>query len=340
MTKFIIQVTQGQNRTAGTKAKADVVDILKKDGFKVINYQIASNKYMRVLTSVGKWKKLLCDVQPGDQVFYQYPAYSRYMGDQFIREVRNKKAIPYLILHDVNSLRMYINSSKDSTREIAFFNKFDGIIAHNDTMKKWLEEHNINVRIVSLQIFDYLADYDMDHGDLTNTVAYTGNLEKSTFLKKLEIDTPISLYGINPQIPYPAGISYRGSFDSDELGDTVKESFGLVWDGDSITTCSGVLGNYTRFNNPHKTSFYLSKGMPVIIWNQAALAKFIVDNDCGISIGSLKDLDKSLTGLSSEKKMIMKNNAIQIGQKIRRGYYLITAINSFDSKIYQNNYKE
>ena len=36
-----------------------------------------------------------------------------------------------------------------------------------------------------------------------------------------------------------------------------KDYLGLVWDGDSCSSCSGVCGEYLKINNPHKISFYL-----------------------------------------------------------------------------------
>lgn len=326
MTKFIIKVTQGQSRTAGTKAKSDVVSFLNKLNFQSINYHVPSNKFLRIVSGIWQWRSSLKYVKRNDIVIYQYPAYSRFMGDEFVKEVRRKQAKAYIILHDVNSLRMYKNSTADTKRELDFFNQFDGIIAHNDHMKVWLQEHGVKPIIVSLEIFDYVASYNMNTEVISDTVAYTGNLEKSLFLKKLAINTPVALYGVNPQNPYLANVKYHGSFDADKLGDAVKESFGLVWDGSSIDTCDGVLGEYLKFNNPHKTSFYLSKGMPVIIWDQAALADFIIDNKCGIAISSLRELDNALTGLTSMEKSIIKKNALRVGKLIREGNFLTTAI--------------
>ncbi|MCV3314524.1 hypothetical protein NVV78_00940 [Pediococcus ethanolidurans] len=326
MTKFVVKVVQGQSRTAGTKAKNDVVAFLNEIGYATIDYHVLNNKYLRVLFGTLQWRRSLKKIKPQDIVVYQYPAYSRFLGDKFIQEIKRRNAKAYIILHDVNSLRMYKESLADQRRELAFFENFDGIIAHNEHMKRWLREHGVNKPIVSLGIFDYVTNYPMSEKQVTNTVAYTGNLEKSIFLKKLKINTPIKLYGVRPQSPYPDNIEYRGSFEADKLGQVVNEGFGLVWDGESIDTCSGVLGEYLKFNNPHKTSFYLSKGMPVIIWSKAALADFVKINDCGITISSLRDLSETLSKLTDERKRSIKNNALIVGEKVRDGFFLKQAL--------------
>ena len=58
----------------------------------------------------------------------------------------------------------------------------------------------------------------------------------------------------------------------------MDQNFGLVWDGTSLDGCNGRYGEYLKFNNPHKTSLYLSCGIPVIIWKEAALADFVEEH--------------------------------------------------------------
>ena len=57
--------------------------------------------------------------------------------------------------------------------------------------------------------------------------------------------------------------TYFGSFLPDELPAALEGGFGLVWDGDSAETCSGVFGEYLRYNNSHKASLYLASGFPL-----------------------------------------------------------------------------
>jgi hypothetical protein len=118
----------------------------------------------------------------------------------------------------------------------------------------------------------------------------------------------------------------QGFVQSDELIATAKGHFGLVWDGDSTTTCSGNFGEYLQYNNPHKTSLYLRCGLPVIIWSKAALANFIRENKVGICIDSLEDLEEVLSKVQKEDYAEMKSRALRIRNKLQSGFYTRLAL--------------
>ena len=92
-----------------------------------------------------------------------------------------------------------------------------------------------------------------------------------------------------------------------------------MWDGDSVETCSGAWGEYLKYNNPHKASLYLASGIPVIIWERAALANYILQNDVGITIRSLEDLDDVLSTISQNRYIQLRKNAIKQSEIIRSG---------------------
>ena len=121
-------------------------------------------------------------------------------------------------------------------------------------------------------------------------------------------------------------LKYFGSFKPDELPGKLEGKFGLVWDGDSLDTCSGNTGNYLRYNNPHKTSLYLSAGIPVIIWKEAAMSNFIEKHKAGILVESLTEIDDVINNISDSDYTELKNNAIQIGMQLRNGYYYKKAV--------------
>lgn len=97
-----------------------------------------------------------------------------------------------------------------------------------------------------------------------------------------------------------------GFVKSDDLIATAQGDFGLVWDGTSVSTCTGDFGEYLQYNNPHKTSLYIRCQLPVIIWNKAALADFVRENGIGICVDSLEELEKILNTLSEEEYAEMK----------------------------------
>ncbi len=96
----------------------------------------------------------------------------------------------------------------------------------------------------------------------------------------------------NPQI------TYQGFVPSEEFIKHIDADFGLVWDGDSLDGCSGEYGQYLKWNSPHKVSFYLRAGLPLIIWKEAAVAPIIEEAGAGITISSLEELDDKLANLT------------------------------------------
>ena len=93
-----------------------------------------------------------------------------------------------------------------------------------------------------------------------------------------------------------------------------------------MTECTGQTGEYLRINNPHKTSLYLAAGFPVIIWKQAALAPFIVENGLGLAVDSLEELPRLLEQLTDEEYRGFVANVASFGALLRRGAYIRKAL--------------
>ena len=115
-------------------------------------------------------------------------------------------------------------------------------------------------------------------------------------------------------------------FSPDEIAKHIRGSFGLVWNGNSIHECAGHFGQYLLYNNPHKTSLYLLCGLPIIIWDKAAIATVIKERRLGICISSLEELDVKLRDLSEEDYQLMVKNVAEIRDRIMSGGFLKSAM--------------
>lgn len=115
-------------------------------------------------------------------------------------------------------------------------------------------------------------------------------------------------------------------FKPEELPYVLSGSFGLVWDGTSANTCSGVYGEYLQINNPHKASLYIASGIPVIIWSHAALADFVKENDCGIVVDSLSDIKGKLMNMSESEYQRLRMDTAVTADRLRSGYYMKNAV--------------
>lgn len=329
MNKALITVFYNKNNNAGPKAQMDVISFLKPLGYKNITLPF------NVRSKVGKFKYAFYDLphlfksNQFDIIIFQYPIFSDYIVDNLIKSVRKyTNAKLYFITHDIDSLRaeQYDENLKNS--EINRLNQTDGLIVHNVHMKKWLTDNGIKVPMVNLEIFDYDNHWKLNDDDkYQQTICFAGNLEKAPFLDKLNFEKiHLDIYGSNPARHYGNGVEYHGQYTPDELLKHLTQNFGLVWDGTSIKTCNGRYGNYLRYNDPHKASLYLSCGMPIIVWNQSALADYVNENNIGITVSSLLELEDKLTEISLDDFKVMKNNVLNLAVKLRNGENIKKAV--------------
>lgn len=319
----------------GNKAKADIEETMRKigglnAGSKQSHYKNALFGFISTLYRVLSLPFNL----PKENVFVlQYPFKKFYKTT--CRLARIKKSTIVTIIHDLESLREEKSGVKKELRNLKYS---DYLIVHNQSMKKWLSEQGYPNPMVCLELFDYLSEVQsVTTTPVTSTaynVLYVGKLRfrKNRFLYEMEQycnNWNFILYGdgFEPdKITNRQHFKHKGFIPSDELISTQTGHFGLVWDGDSINSCSGSYGNYLRFNNPHKTSLYLRCQLPVIIWSQAALAPFIKENNVGLCIDSLEQLDTILLNLSEKAYGQMKLNATEISKKLNNGYFLEKAL--------------
>src|SRR5690606_24677922 len=117
-------------------------------------------------------------------------------------------------------------------------------------------------------------------------------------------------------------IDYMGVFNPGEPNLPDSYHFGLIWEGISINTCEGGYGEYIRYNNPHKMSLYISLGLPVIVWKEAAIASFVTSNNIGFTIENISELEGISTRLSTETYMEYQRNVDMLSGKLRNGHFL------------------
>lgn len=333
---FITKNYKAQFSAAG-KAKIDCEQTLERIGFKNIglNRTTFSNSIIgSILTFTGTFIGLI-RLKKGSTICIQYPIKKYY--NIIVKIAKLKKCKVITIIHDLRSHRKGKVSVKT---EINSLNRNNVIISHNSFMSSWLKSNRINTKTVDLEIFDYLSNLNKNtntHKSLSEkySLVFAGVLEKrkNGFIYALDNLHPkhfmFNLYGIGfnkNKLSSESIINYKGFFPADEVVNKLSGNFGLVWDGISTEECAGNFGEYLKINNPHKTSLYLRAGLPIIIWDQAALSKFVTDNKVGISISSLKNLDEKLEQLTDKEYLKMKENALIIGEKIGNGFYLEKAI--------------
>lgn len=330
--KYFLKETYVKANHAGPKARMDAEAIMVDIGFK--EYYLSESRKNNVLNK-------------DDIIILQFPLLWKSLKKQIrMRFLKKKNFKAYLLIHDIESLRnKKIKTFSDFKHSIIHFlqnktvlERVDGIIAHNDKMKLELVKMGISSeKIVTLEIFDYLIpDFNEIKIYDKEKILLAGNFDirKTKYARNLPKKPEFKIYGINfENNNLPNNVHYKGSFSPEELPNHLKGGFGLVWDGDSSDTCSGMYGEYLKINNPHKASLYLASNFPIIVWRKSALADFVIRNNCGIIIDSLYEIAGILESMNEEKYQQLIDNCKKIGEKIRRGYYLKTALEKCERKL-------
>ena len=339
--------------TARSKARVDAETIFGRRGYTPLELNLPSKFSTSGIKRLGwhldsrkRWAGTLSKLSEQDVLIIQYPCTDFNLLLPGV--IRQAKAKTVLLLHDWERYRHIANKEEGLGRRIKcsieekLLQYADRIIVHNDIMRSKMAESGIDQdKLISLGIFDYLIDgidlgrLEQRKNDLSMPVIVAGNLtrQKAGYVYDLPEEPDFNLFGAGYDNKAKANIHYHGSFAPDDLPYHLKGSFGLVWDGPTSKTCSGANGSYLRINNPHKTSLYLSSGIPVIIWSEAALAGFVKENNCGITVDSLDKLKEAIANTNDSEYEEMRTNAVKLSVALRAGSYLSGALTKAESAL-------
>lgn len=353
MNKYQIVETAQKNQHAGSKAREDVAFFAEEAGYRPLYIKCRIIKklslYERALKYVRpffSWFGAFLKIKKNSVVLIQNPFYNRQFGREFFlkRLKKSKKCTIISVVHDAEILRGSLWSDKSTQNEFDFMrSNSDYFIVHNELMEKAFSDMGFDEKsLIPLEIFDYRTDGKISAkspSENTADIIVAGNLrpEKCPYvymLGKIENGPSVNLYGPN----YTGGaengsIKYNGSFPSEKIPEIIDGRFGLIWDGDSIDGCSGETGRYLKVNDPHKTSLYLVSRHPVIIWKEAAMARFVEKENVGVCIGALTEIKEKINSVSDAEYAKMLENVERIAEKLEKGYYLKTALKKCEDEI-------
>lgn len=357
--RYIVGV-QGSVRFAYalSKARKDIEQLAIRRGYKRIAFRASDSAHGNVLlwagfvfASIWDWLRLLASIESNSMVLVQYPHFP--LKSVLILRVmlpiviRLKRCRVVALVHDLDSVRG-VNGVAARYSDRRVLKRFSWIVCHNERMRDELIRLGVCEQyIIPLGVFDYLCDDTAGRAkESVRTegvrLAFAGNLspEKSSFLYQmaplLGESLTLLLYGSGYCIIKSLYVCYGGVVSAERLPLELEADYGLVWDGDSIETCSGAYGGYLALNNPHKVSLYLSAGIPVIIWSGAALAGYIERGGLGICIESLRDLGHALAATGKEQYEQMRQNAEREGERIRNGYYFNMALDRVEAQCFKS----
>ena len=170
--KIFLSTEMPNDKTAKTKAKVDVMEILEKEGYQSVYFP----KVISFMQIVRFWRQLSKIVDRNSHLVLEYPCMPRrriwvITTFKYIKRVRL-----YGVIHDIGDLRF---PERKQLADMLFLSKFDGLISHNASMTEWLRQKGYTKPIVNLQVFDYcLKDERSFHeNDIAGKlkVLYAGN---------------------------------------------------------------------------------------------------------------------------------------------------------------------
>ncbi|MDE5790989.1 MAG: hypothetical protein K2H96_07175 [Muribaculaceae bacterium] len=323
----IVSSDRKEGYNAAGKAKSDVDLTLTQLGYdrKNLVFRRDLPKYISLSRHIFDMLKLSYEIKSNnyEEVIIQYPGWG--IGTRSISMLSKLlKSQPLtLLIHDIDSLRYF---GQLSDRERRIMNRASKILVHTENMKKFLEDSGVITPTKVMELFDYYANGEVNPQEPSSpySLVFAGNLKKSEFLQKIgESLSPhtLFLYGLEVDIRWPENIKYVGKFAPDDIDD-IKGDWGLVWDGDSVETCSGMVGNYLQYNSSHKASLYIASGKPVIVWNKSALASIVKKYEIGITVDNLKEVPEKLNNVDSTRFNEIRKNVLHLSSRLRSGDFL------------------
>lgn len=315
------------------KARGDVNAVVQTSGYTPVTLGSTS--------PIGIWRVIMRHydilslhrkIRKGDTVFLQFP-WIHSDKRKFYDALFGSGGKVDCLIHDIDGLR---NNAIDENEEIRQLLRCHRIIAHTPAMKEILVEKGADAdRVSVLNLFPYLTDDPVKQLSPIGktTIIFAGNLSKSGFVNKLHLiaseKMAFNLYGKGIEgFAETAYVGYKGIFSPDHPG-VIEGNWGLVWDGNSLHTCDGALGDYLCINSSHKTSLYLSLGIPVIMWGQSSLGKFVEAQGAGVTVDSLEDLESKLDALGELRICQIQQNARRLAKDVRSGAFLKEIIKSW-----------
>lgn len=196
-------------------------------------------------------------------------------------------------------------------------------------MKQVVKEYGVaEEKMVVLTSFDYLTKDEITRPvKKTKEVVFVGQLDKSAFLDQVsgsDLGIHINLYG-RYEKDMGKDVTYKCQFKADNVS-VFEGSWGLVWNGDTVDECTGPMGEYLRWNAPHKLSLFTVAHLPIIIWDKAAKAQYVRDKGIGICVSSLREIASRIDAISDAEYAKMVDNIRQESALLRAGKHLLECV--------------
>lgn len=224
-------------------------------------------------------------------------------------------------------------SALDYLIEEKLFETADKILVFNKAMEEVLrgryrlpKSKFVHFEILDMGV-DFVPPIKKSLGKARDLV-YVGNLFKNR-IEGLEstlhrVPPNVRLNFIGPNGEWLKGmphINYLGTRVGTEFYQTLSNSdFGILW-------YSSTLSHYFRLSSSAKFSSYMIAGLPVLVDKHAQWpAELVKKYKVGIVADNFEKLLYKASNIDEDKYLEMRKNALFLGEKIRKGYFIKRAL--------------
>lgn len=339
MNKYIIGPNLPKKiQQAGAKFPMDVMNVASALGYEIININewYCIKRGFKVILDFFK----LMFIKKKSIVIYIDRIDKSFSRKMVFWILRKKNAVIISLVEDIDILRNE-TEEKIFDREISRLGFAQVIISQNQVMSEWIAKYLKNNQIINLNILDFISKQVgiQNHSEKEWIVTYGGNLTfaQSGFIYKLPDFRGLKfyVYGVNLKSDeLPDNVSYKGNFEANECVNKLEGDWGLVWNGETLDIDEdNFKSRYYNYVCPHKLSMYLLCGMPVIVYEKSAMAKYVIDHDCGIVIKNVNQIPDELSQISDERYNSILKNVYKISRELADGTNLKIAINKAEQRI-------
>lgn len=250
---------------------------------------------------IGLIKLGLKSFHKDDNLFVLIP-YNLPLQNIFYKALLSKNVKLHLTMIDLTKARM---NNYDDVLEKKVCKKSDTLIAQTQEMKDamiQMEYLGSSTKVMISHFWPILTEMQpVRQSTFANSIAFSGALNKAPFASKLS--------SLDERLQFTVNPTFR----------MITEDWGLVWDGDSLETCSGRYGNYMRMVFPYKASLYLASNRPLIVWKECGIARYVEEHHLGVTVQTLHDIYDAITSISDTEKKLMLENVAKYCEMIRIG---------------------
>lgn len=260
---------------------------------------------------------------------------------------KNIRSILYIV--DLPIKQVTIKEKHDSKTymrlceiEERIFKSFNILLVFNETMKREIQEKYDfdDDKFILFEMLDYWTN-NICIGEKRlqrpiKVAFLTSNLNKNNFswIGKLPFSNDISysFFGNGGEWITKLNredINYKSIIPPQKIPEFLSNQYHFGMINYDVST-----ENYLKYGSTSKFSAYMAAGLPVLCSSKLTYPSYIIEKyGVGLLFDSLDEIPELISGLNEEEYNRMRYKCIELGEKVRQGYFFKKAVNSALQKL-------